>query len=201
MPATNYTASVNLHEIATGFLTQGTHSCQDTHSVWLSVGQVPIFVITASPTDHLCFGDPVTLTVNTNGGVLSGSSFTPGTPFTPVASRSDSAWGTDPLGVCNDTAYIALTVSSPTGSLSTTVTPNDTVCAGTQITLTSTGATNYAWTGGAMNGTPFVPTTQLYRVTGTDGAGNCVGRDSIQITVNPSSHGNGIHHFTQIIVF
>ncbi|NBV09583.1 MAG: hypothetical protein EBS09_10825 [Flavobacteriia bacterium] len=59
---------------------------------------------------------------------------------------------------------------------------NQTVCAGTPVTLSGSGATSYAWDNGVTNATPFTPiATQTYTATGTDGNG-CT--DTAQVTVN-----------------
>ena len=56
-------------------------------------------------------------------------------------------------------------------------------CEGTAVTLTATGATNYSWTNGISNGSPFYPTTTaIYTVTGTDVYG-CTNSDSVNITI------------------
>jgi hypothetical protein len=45
---------------------------------------------------------------------------------------------------------------------------NQTVCAGSPVTLTAVGGSNYNWTNGIQNGVPFVPiATQTYTVNGT----------------------------------
>jgi hypothetical protein len=65
---------------------------------------------------------------------------------------------------------------------------NQTVCNGSQVTLTASGATTYLWNNGVQNGEPFTPNaTQTYVVTGTN-ANGCQNYDTIVVTVNnPSS--------------
>ncbi len=59
------------------------------------------------------------------------------------------------------------------------------VCAGTQATLTASGANTYVWTGGITNGAAFTPTvSQNYSVTATNSVG-CSKTVSTSITVNP----------------
>lgn len=59
------------------------------------------------------------------------------------------------------------------------------VCAGEFVTLSGSGAISYTWTGGALNGVPFPPsTTNVYTVTGVDADG-CEGTATVPVTVNP----------------
>jgi gliding motility-associated-like protein len=65
---------------------------------------------------------------------------------------------------------------------------DQTVCAGTAVTLTATGAGvggTYSWTGGVTNGVAFTPAaTATYTVTGTASNG-CSSTDQVVVTVNP----------------
>jgi alpha-tubulin suppressor-like RCC1 family protein len=74
----------------------------------------------------------------------------------------------------NSTETATLTVNAlPT--VGATASPSLTVCAGTAVTLSGTGASSYTWTGGVTDGVAFVPTsTADYMVTGTD-ANGCSG--------------------------
>jgi gliding motility-associated-like protein len=60
------------------------------------------------------------------------------------------------------------------------------ICDGATVTLTATGAVVYSWTGGIVNGVPFIPSlqSQIYSVTGTDAFG-CQNTDDVQIDVTP----------------
>lgn len=69
-------------------------------------------------------------------------------------------------------------------SLYVTAAPSATVCQGSTLTLTGTGAATYTWTGGITNGAAFTPTsTTVYTLTGTSGAG-CTGIRVQTVTVN-----------------
>lgn len=60
-----------------------------------------------------------------------------------------------------------------------------TVCAGTTIVLTGSGAQSYTWDNNVTNGVPFTATqTTVYTVEGTD-HNNCVNTDQITVTVIP----------------
>jgi hypothetical protein len=60
---------------------------------------------------------------------------------------------------------------------------NQTVCNGTSITFTATGAPNLVWNNGITNGTAFNATTPgNYIVTGTD-ANGCIDKDTAVLTL------------------
>jgi hypothetical protein len=91
---------------------------------------------------------------------------------------------TDNISVSNTIPALICPASIP---VTANVTPGNSVCAGTSITLTGSGANTYTWTDGLNtpnNGIAFIPTTTAtYTVTGTDGNG-CTGTSSITVTVN-----------------
>jgi hypothetical protein len=61
---------------------------------------------------------------------------------------------------------------------------DQTVCAGTAVTLSGSGASTYSWNNGVVNGVAFIPSaTQSYTVTGTDVNG-CVNTSFVTVTVN-----------------
>ena len=62
---------------------------------------------------------------------------------------------------------------------------DQTVCDGTLVTLSGSGAVNYFWSGTVNNGIPFLQPvgTTTYTVTGTDNNG-CTNTDVVNVTVN-----------------
>ncbi|MFM7594829.1 MAG: PKD-like domain-containing protein [Flavobacteriales bacterium] len=87
-----------------------------------------------------------------------------------------------------ETDQFALTVNAlPTVSGGA----NQTVCAGTSVTLSGSGASTYTWNNGVTNGAPFTPaSTQTYTVTGT-AANGCINSAQVQVTVNANPTVNG----------
>lgn len=58
------------------------------------------------------------------------------------------------------------------------------VCAGSEVTLTGSGADSYLWSGGVSDGISFIPTTTGYfTVLGTDNSTQCFNFDSVLVTV------------------
>jgi hypothetical protein len=73
------------------------------------------------------------------------------------------------------------------------------VCTGSNVTLSATGATTYAWSGGVQNGVAFAPTSSgTYTVTGT--SNGCSATDAVQVTVNPLPTANAGADFTKTCV-
>jgi PKD repeat protein len=80
--------------------------------------------------------------------------------------------------------YITVSANPAVGF---SVSPGLTVCAGTSVTLSGTGAASYAWSGGINDGVPFTAgSSTTYSVTGT-AANGCTGTSSASITVNQGS--------------
>lgn len=64
---------------------------------------------------------------------------------------------------------------------------DQTVCPGTSVTLSGSGAVTYSWNNGVTNGVAFVPpATTIYTVTGMSNQG-CINTDQVLVTVNCSS--------------
>jgi len=60
---------------------------------------------------------------------------------------------------------------------------DQTVCPGTSVTLSGTGAMTYTWNNGVINAVGFVPTsTNVYTVTGTS-SGGCTNTDQVTVYV------------------
>lgn len=164
-------------------VTGATGSCTGTDQITITVNPAPSITANVSPSSTVCEGDTITLT---GGGGVSYSwdnGVTDGSPFVITSTTTFTVTGTD-ANTCTNTAQITINVN-PSPTVSANASPATTVCAGTQITLTGSGATNYTWDNGVTNGTAFTPTaTNTYTVTGTDGNG-CSNTDQITITINP----------------
>ena len=91
---------------------------------------------------------------------------------------------------CSSTASITITQGAGVPTVGYTASAT-TVCAGTAVTLSGTGADTYTWTGGITNGVSFIPTaTASYTVTGTVTVGGCSNAETVTITVVPRPTGN-----------
>ncbi|MDF3025833.1 MAG: hypothetical protein K0S23_140 [Fluviicola sp.] len=65
--------------------------------------------------------------------------------------------------------------------------PDQTICAGQNVTLNGSSGTNFVWDNGVTDGVAFAPaTTQTYTVNGIDLNG-CAATDQVLVTVNPSN--------------
>jgi PKD repeat protein len=162
-----------------------TAGCSISQSVTITVNPTPTVTATASNTS-VCTGSSVTLTAsgattyNWMPGNLSGATVTD----VPSITTTYTVTGTDPSG-CNGTATVAVTVN-PNPTVSATI-DNGTVCAGTSVTLTGSGASTYDWQPINITGNPVtdVPSVSVnYTVTGTDING-CTGTGIVSVTVNP----------------
>jgi len=155
------------------------NGCQNTDQVIVTVNPLP--TVNAGIDQSVCTGTAVTLSGSGATSYTWNNGVTNGTPFTPLATTTYTVTGTDGNG-CQNTDQVIVTVNAlPTVNAGI----DQSVCTGTSVTLSGSGATSYIWNNGVTNGTPFTPlTTTTYTVTGTDGNG-CQNTDQVIVTVNP----------------
>ncbi len=169
---------------STVYTLTGTHpfgGCTYTDQVTVTVNPNPI--VDAGPNQSVCAGTSVTLngsganTYSWDNGVINGIS------FTPTATTIFNVTGTNNTTGCTGTDQVTVTVN-PIPIIDAG--PNQSICAGTSVTLNGSGANTYSWNNGVTNGISFVPTvTNTYIVTGTNTTTGCIGTDQVTITVNP----------------
>jgi len=136
--------------------------------------------VNAGIDQSVCTGTAVTLSGSGATSYTWDNGVTNGTPFTPLATTTYTVTGTDVNG-CQNTDQVLVTVNAlPTVNAGI----DQSVCTGTAVTLSGSGATSYTWNNGVTNGTPFTPlATTTYTVTGTDVNG-CQNTDQVLVTVN-----------------
>ncbi|MFL5754462.1 MAG: S8 family serine peptidase [Bacteroidia bacterium] len=155
------------------------NTCKDTSAVTtVSVYSSPT-VTANSPV--ICSGDVTTL----NGGGALSYSWTggviDGVAFSPSGTQTYTVTGTD-ANNCANTAIATVTVNQ-LPLVTSSASPNDTICSGTTVSLSGSGASTYSWSGGISDGIAFSPSgTQTYTVTGSD-ANNCSNTAAITIEV------------------
>jgi gliding motility-associated-like protein len=156
------------------------NGCQNTDQATVTVHTLPN--VSAGADQAMCIGGFVTLSGSGAVYYVWNNSVTDGTPFTTATTQIYTVTGTDANG-CQNTDQVTVTVNQlpDVGAGS-----DQTVCAGTQVTLSGSGATSYSWTNGGTNGVPFTPGTgtSTYTVTGTD-ANGCTNTDQVTVTVVP----------------
>ncbi len=138
----------------------------------------------------VCVGTSVNFTDASTGATSwswdFGDGSTPSTVQNPTYTYASSGTYTVTLTVTNANGS-----DVTTGSITINVLPtidaglDQTVCAGTQVTLAGSGGATYTWDNGVIDASPFTPTaTTTYTVTGTDVNG-CSNTDQVVVNVNP----------------
>ena len=149
----------------------------------ITVNLYPAPPVNAGPDQIACQGSSITLTATGASIYVWDNGITNGVPFgQPVGSQLYTVIGTD-LNGCVAIDNVLVTIN-PLPIV--TAGPSLNVCEGSQVTLNGSGAQNYIWSGGVINGIPFTPGigSMIYTVTGTDVNG-CVNVDNTTVTVNP----------------
>jgi hypothetical protein len=196
-PSTNYGWAIMLQNESNTYAALGLASSNHATAAYrpmLTVVYVPSLTVTATSTT-LCAGGSSTLTVSGASTYSwtppsSGLSASTGTSVvaTPTASTTYTVTGT--TGSCSTSkATVAITVN-PLPTL--TVSPSSpSICIGSNITFTASGASTYSWTPpttlscsvcASPTANPTVTTN--YTVTGTNSNG-CINTKAVTLTVNP----------------
>jgi hypothetical protein len=181
------TNSISVNPISTtNYTVIGTDAitgCSNSAVQTISVNALPVISISAS-NSIICIGESALLTAN-GADTYSWSSNSTNNPISvsPLTNTSYTVIGTETLSGCTNTSVQNVLVN-PLPVVTASASEVE-VCSGTTVTLSGSGATNYVWTNGVINNTPFTPTlTNTYTVTGTD-ANGCNNTATQIISVNP----------------
>jgi len=156
------------------------NGCINTDQVVVTINPIP--AVGAGADQTICIGASVTLsgsgasTYTWNNGVNNGIAFAPSSTLTYTVTGTSAQ-------NCTNTDQVTVTVN-PLPTVSAGI--DQTVCTGTAITLSGSGANTYSWSPVITNGVAFTPSvgTTTYTVTGTSST-NCVNTDQMVVTVNP----------------
>ncbi len=153
------------------------NGCTNTSQVSIHVDPAPD--ISAGNDQTVCAGTAVVLSGSGATSYTWDNGVTDGVPFAATTTTTYTVSG-DVGGTCNGIGEVVVTVNPlPTISAG----ENQTICAGTSVTLSGSGATSYTWDNGVANGVEFVPSaTTTYKVSGTDGNG-CQNSGTVTIVV------------------
>jgi hypothetical protein len=152
--------------------------CSNTDQVVVTVNSLP--VVNAGVDQAVCSGAIATLTASGAATYSWNNGATNGIFFVPSTTATYTVTGTNANGCINSDQVVVVVNPLPTVVSGI----DQTVCAGTAVTLSGAGATSYSWNNGISNGVSFIPvSTTSYTVTGTD-ANGCVNSDVVTVTVN-----------------
>jgi hypothetical protein len=174
------TQTIDVTATGTYSVTVNNTNCNATSTDDILVTINPIPTVNAGANQTVCAGTNVTLTGSGAASYAWDNGVTNTTAFAANATTTYTVTGTD-ANSCTATDQVVITVNPlPTVDAGA----DQTVCAGTNVTLTGSGATSYAWDNGVTNGIAFAANaTATYIVTGAD-ANTCTATDQIVITVN-----------------
>ncbi|MEN9998926.1 MAG: hypothetical protein RI922_1916 [Bacteroidota bacterium] len=169
----------------TSYTVTGTSAtgCMATDQVTITLAVPP--TVDAGPDITACPGTSTTFTAS-GAATYSwspGGQTTASITVNPSATTTYTVSGTDANG-CTNTDQVQVTIANPP---TINAGPDVSICAGSPVTLSASGATSYSWDNGVTNGIAFTPAaTTTYTVIGTSAAG-CTGTDAVTVTVNSSA--------------
>lgn len=180
---------------STGTLSVGTYTyyagtCPGSYRipVIVNVLNAPTVSVTATPT-AVCAGVTSTLTAsgassytwsaNAGSGTATTATVSPSVPTTYTVTGAN--------GTCTDTKTVTVNITTaPTVSIASSAT---TICSGSPVTFTASGATNYTWSANAGSATTATATASpvsnaTFTVTGDNGG--CIATQTVVVNVTPT---------------
>lgn len=157
------------------------NGCSGTDQINVTVNPLP--TVNAGIDQAVCEGTSVTLAGTGAITYTWTNGITDNVAFVPASTLTYTVTGTD-LNGCENTDDVQVIFNPlPLTNAGTDIS----VCDGTSVTLTGTGASTYSWDNAILNGIPFTPSigTITYTLTGTSSAG-CTTTDAVDVTVNPN---------------
>ncbi|MEO5789698.1 T9SS type A sorting domain-containing protein, partial [Gelidibacter sp.] len=165
----------------TAFDSTGKNSAKDDVTVKVN----PLPVVDAGNNVTITSGESATLTA-TGATTYKWSTGATGATVTvrPTASQTYTVTGIS--NGCEATDTVRVTVVNPVG-VTADAGADQTICAGTSVTLTATGGSSYLWSNGAKTASITVKpnATTTYTVTAYDSTGANSDTDAVKVTVNP----------------
>jgi hypothetical protein len=160
-------------------------------AVTVTVNNTPApMTISGVPASPVCPGTTVLLTASSCSGVRTWSTGITGGTITVTPSQSTSYTLTCTSGTCKSQTTATVNIVTPSPTSMTVDTPNQTVCAGTSVTLTASNCVggSIAWSNGVTASSTTVTPTQTTTYTASCTIGSCTnnGQNAVQIVVlNP----------------
>jgi hypothetical protein len=135
--------------------------------------------VSAGENQEVCSGDTVILSGSGASNYSWDNGVQNGVPFIVVATEIYTLIGTTIDG-CSDTSQVTVSVNNlPIISAGN----DESICQGSLVTLTGSGAQSLSWSNGIQDGIAFTPqTTQVYTLSGTDQNG-CSNTDDVTVTI------------------
>ena len=176
-PSTNTTYTVTV---------TNSNGCTSTDAVSVYVHTLP--TVNAGANQSICRGSAANLNAVASGAVsylwTPGGLTTQNISVSPLWTANYTVTVTDANGcIARDTVQVAVNTIPVINAG-----PDQTICNGSTISLTATGAPNLTWYPGNVSGTSFLvtPTTNsTYFVVGVSAAG-CQSSDTVNVVVNPT---------------
>ena len=173
---TSYTAGPgDLGSVVLSFCAVGSCGQSTCDTLLLAIDTNPAISITASGPTELCPGQSLDLVASGGTGYVWSTNAT-------TAQITVSAPGTYSVSGSNACGQSSASITIDPGvAPQVSITGGTSLCAGSSMMLTASGADTYLWNTGDPNASLLITTTGTYTVTGTNGCG----QDTASITVVP----------------
>lgn len=152
-----------------------------------TINEPPVLTASASSQAAICGTNTGSITISAEGGAPNYSYSLNGLDFSSNATLENLAPGQYNVMVKDaaDCEFSLNIVVEDVNEVSVDAGPEQTICAGEEITLAATGPNGFIWLNGNPNAVPFTPTETAYYVVEINLGPSCYAIDSVLITVHP----------------
>jgi hypothetical protein len=181
LPGASQTLSPSITTVYT--VTGNNSTCVNTKTVSINVTATPTLSASGAT---ICSGTTAVIT-GTGAATFTwdpGNIAGPSATVTPLATTIFTLSGMN--GTCPGVPVNATVVVNPTPTLSI---PSSSLCSGTSVTVTATGASGYTWMPGALTGstqTLSPSSTSVYTITGLTGSCSSVAETTLSVFATPT---------------
>lgn len=164
-----------------------------TYTIDFTIVQAPTVTLSSNKNQTVCAGTAINaITVTANNGTATVSNLPSGLSFNQSTGKitgTPTASGTYKVTVSNSACSVEETGTITVKPLPIITLTNNgviTVCEGSQVNVSATGADTYTWSDGLGSDAVAHPTTSgTYTVTGTNNSTGCSNTATATVTINP----------------
>jgi gliding motility-associated-like protein len=174
------TQSISVNSPGTYTLTVSTSCAADSTTQIVTSNPATSAVISANGPTTFCQGNSVTL----SSASTSGNVWSTGETTSSITVNTAGTYTLTVNGICGSATDTEVITVNPLPTVNLTPSGNVTICAGTSVSLTASGGSNYLWSNGATGNAVSINTAGTYNVVSTNSCGSITSASVVVSLIN-----------------